>query len=490
MQLEDRLYGWSGIHRQQRGRGLRSRVAAQTWQRHDSHAARRRLLRAQDMNSIRTRLLLALIVLDRLRVCVRGGGDLSPGPERDIDAIRLSIATDGPVPAQPDFVGNRASRYPPDQGDTDFVVQIWDPFGSRVYLSRPGLPIVNQIVLGYADLSLQDQAWRAYGLQNRQRRDPDCPTRSRPAATGPRGGAAHRGPSGTSPAFHDRLRRLDRRAQPAAVETFDSRRPSSGTRRSLTPLASEGLPSEIKPLVGELNRLLIRLGENPSRCNAISSRMLRHELRSAAHGAAVAVAAAGSRPGRARHRLEARSRLGEAVGRAIHLVEQLLALARTEPREAQGLLERTDLAAAAAHGLTDTHALADARRIDLSLEAAVPVFVRGDAEIAASPRAQPRRQWGPIHAFGRICPSPLRELRRRSASPGHRYRRRNSPRRSRAGVRSFLSSAGAAGVRQPDLGCPSSRPSPKQHGANVRFGRCRRRRLTRHREISPLLRLP
>ena len=36
---------------------------------------------------------------------------------------------------------------------------------ARVYLSRPGLPIINQTVLGYADLLVRGQAWRAYGLQ-------------------------------------------------------------------------------------------------------------------------------------------------------------------------------------------------------------------------------------------------------------------------------------------------------------------------------------
>ena len=56
-------------------------------------------------------------------------------------------------------------EVPPDQGDSDFVIQIWDPFGARVYLSRPGLPLINQTILGYADLSLQGEAWRAYGLQ-------------------------------------------------------------------------------------------------------------------------------------------------------------------------------------------------------------------------------------------------------------------------------------------------------------------------------------
>ncbi len=56
-------------------------------------------------------------------------------------------------------------EVPPDQGDMDFVVQIWDIFGARTYLSRPGLPMINQTVLGYADLSLRGEAWRAYGLQ-------------------------------------------------------------------------------------------------------------------------------------------------------------------------------------------------------------------------------------------------------------------------------------------------------------------------------------
>src|ERR1700731_4282347 len=56
-------------------------------------------------------------------------------------------------------------EVPPDQSDTDFVVQIWDIFGARTYLSRPGLPLINQTVLGYADLSLRGESWRAYGLQ-------------------------------------------------------------------------------------------------------------------------------------------------------------------------------------------------------------------------------------------------------------------------------------------------------------------------------------
>ena len=56
-------------------------------------------------------------------------------------------------------------ELPPDQGDSDFVIQIWDPFGARVYLSRPGLPLINRATLGYDDLTLQGARWRVFSLQ-------------------------------------------------------------------------------------------------------------------------------------------------------------------------------------------------------------------------------------------------------------------------------------------------------------------------------------
>src|SRR4029450_2979128 len=56
-------------------------------------------------------------------------------------------------------------ELPPDQGDSDFVIQIWDPFGTRVYLSRPGLPLINRATLGYDNVTLQGARWRVFSLQ-------------------------------------------------------------------------------------------------------------------------------------------------------------------------------------------------------------------------------------------------------------------------------------------------------------------------------------
>jgi signal transduction histidine kinase len=79
-------------------------------------------------------------------------------------------------------------------------------------------------------------------------------------------------------------------------------------------------------------------------------------------------------------RVEARARLGGGIERAIHLVEQLLALARSEPQEAAFGIETVDLSAAAAEGVRDTHDLALSKRIDLGLDAAASLRISGDQE--------------------------------------------------------------------------------------------------------------
>jgi hypothetical protein len=116
------------------------------------------------MNSIRARLSVALIVLVALVSLVaafvtyhRVLNETSTLFDYQLRQMALSLR--GQISLAPRI------EIPPDQGDSDFVIQIWDIFGSRVYLSRPGLPLINQVVLGYTDLSLRGENWRAYGLQ-------------------------------------------------------------------------------------------------------------------------------------------------------------------------------------------------------------------------------------------------------------------------------------------------------------------------------------
>jgi two-component system, OmpR family, sensor kinase len=147
---------------------------------------------------------------------------------------------------------------------------------------------------------------------------------------------------------------------------------------SLTPIAVTSLPQEVAPLVLELNRLLIRLHSAFQAQRAFIADAA-HELRSPLTAVRLDLQLLDRAPDAAA-RQEARANLGAAVERTIHLLEQLLTLARNEPREEPGDLSPIALETAAAEGVADTHALALARGIDLGLDAEPDVRVLGDRD--------------------------------------------------------------------------------------------------------------
>jgi signal transduction histidine kinase len=327
------------------------------------------------MKSIRARLLIALILLvavvSLLAAAVTYRRVLNETSTLfDYQLRQMALSLRSQVSLAPRI------EVPPYQGDTDFVIQIWDLFGTRTYLSRPGLPMINRAVLGFADIDLQDGIWRTYGLQTSDGVIQIAqPVRVREALAR---AAAERVVVPLIlllPVMIIAVAWIVRQGlQPLRYVTAEVQRRDA---QSLTPLATVDLPSEIVPLVGELNRLLARLQRAfLAQRNFISD--AAHELRSPLTALRLQVQLL-DRAEDDSARLEARTRLGAAVERAIHLVEQLLALARSDPQQSPDFV-LTDLSAAAAAGITDTHDLALARHIDLGLETAPNIRVRGDAE--------------------------------------------------------------------------------------------------------------
>jgi two-component system OmpR family sensor kinase len=325
--------------------------------------------------SIRARLLMALLavvivisLLAGLLTYRRVLAETSTLFDYQLRQMALSLRSQ--IPMAPRL------ELPPDQADSDFVIQIWDPYGARVYFSRPGLPLINATALGYADVRVAGGSWRTYGLQTLDGVIQIAqPLRVREAfARGaalrvviplllllPLLGAAIVGVVGNG------LRPLRR------VATEVQRRDV----HSLTPLATERLPQEVAPLIDALNRLLLRLHAAFQAQRAFVADAA-HELRSPLTAVRLELQLLDRAPDEAaRH--EARANLGAAVDRAIHLVEQLLTLARSEPREEAGEWSRIPLEQATADGIADANALAVARRIDLGLEAE-PAAVQGDRD--------------------------------------------------------------------------------------------------------------
>src|SRR5580658_4941825 len=327
------------------------------------------------MISIRAKLLVALLALV-------AGASLLVGTLTyrrvlaetstlfDYQLRQMALSLRSQIPMAPRL------ELPPDQAGADFVIQIWDPYGARVYFSRPGLPLINATALGYADVDVGGLKWRTYGLQTLDGVIQIAqPLRVREAfARGaalrvmvplllllPLLGAAIVGVVGNG------LRPLRRIA--IEVQRRDA--------HSLTPIATERLPREVAPLIDALNRLLLRLHAAFQTQRAFVADAA-HELRSPLTAVRLELQLLDRAPDEAARR-EARANLGAAVDRAIHLVEQLLTLARSEPREEGGEWSRIPLEQATADGIADANALAVARRIDLGLEAE-PAAVQGDRD--------------------------------------------------------------------------------------------------------------
>jgi signal transduction histidine kinase len=330
------------------------------------------------LKSIRVRLLLALIVLVALISLLAAGvtyrrvlSETSTLFDYQLRQMALSLL--GQITLAPRV------EVPPEQGGSDFVIQIWDPFGARVYLSRPGLPLINQTILGYADVSLRGEAWRAYGLQTAdgviQIAQPSRVRQELARA------AALRVVVPLLFLLPIMIICVTWIVQtglhPLRFVTAEVQRRDAG---SLTPLSTTRLPLEIEPLVDELNRLLARLNKAfAAQRDFVAD--AAHELRSPLTSLRLQLQLLERAPD-AQAGLAAREMLGAAVERAIHLVEQLLTLARVDPQQPSLDLELLELEIEpiAVQAIADCHSLALARHIEMSLQAAGTLRVRGDQE--------------------------------------------------------------------------------------------------------------
>jgi len=339
------------------------------------------------LRSIRARLLAGLLALVAVTTLVAGAvtysrllTETSALLDYQLHQMALSLrdqAAFGP-----------GLQLPSRANGSEYIVQIWDPFGTLHYLSSPGLAteaglpfIPPPAILGYADMRFAGRSWRVYSLDTVwgviQIAQPWSVRDSLARQAAIRvlapilalliamaaavvwivGGAI-------AP-----LRRLT-----AEVQRRDA--------RSLEPIVAPELPAETAPLIDELNRLLARLREAFGKQRAFVADAA-HELRSPLTALSLQLQLLDrARDESARN--EARARLGAAIERSIHLATQLLTLARQEPQGAPVQLQPIALEDCVRQAIADVHSLAEQRDVELSLTSSSPadgsLMVRGDPD--------------------------------------------------------------------------------------------------------------
>ena len=328
------------------------------------------------MTSIRSRLLVWLLIglsaataLGAWSVYVRARAEA-----RDLFDYQMQLM----AASFPDEGFGSASRAPDDASSGDVVVvQIWDRTGTRLYLSRPGARPPQRTEIGFSDIRTPAGDWRVYGaLVGNNVIQISQPMRVReelaagmalrtmlplvillPILIGVIWVTIGRG-----------LKPVNEVAAAVAARSADA----------LDPLPDHHLPREVRPLVTALNGLLERLGR--------SLDVQREFVADAAHELRTPLTALGlqiqlaERATSDAERAAAFERLRGGTERATRLVEQLLAMARSDPEAAERKPVDADLAAIARETVAEQAPIAQAKGLDLGLSTAESDTVRGDPE--------------------------------------------------------------------------------------------------------------
>jgi two-component system, OmpR family, sensor kinase len=335
------------------------------------------------MASLRRKLLISLLA-GLLAAAGLGGYASYRVALAEIDQVMDYNLRQFALSLRSQFLGRAAAPIGVPDESLDFVIQIWDSQGLRLYLSHPHSTLPSQARLGYATVKTPDDArWRVFSVESPGRviqiAQP-LAVRSRLAAQ-----AALRSLLpllAMLPVMGGLIWYLvGRGLRPLArlTRAVRSRQPEA-----LDPLSAEGVPEEVQPLVEALNGLLSRLDQALATQRAFVADAA-HELRTPL-AALQLQAQLAERAGSEAERAETLAELRRGLARATHVVAQLLTLARQGPdAEGRKLREAVDLAELAGLTIAELLPLAEAKGVDLGAGSLEPgLHIQGDREALRS----------------------------------------------------------------------------------------------------------
>lgn len=280
------------------------------------------------------------------------------------------------LPSQP-FEPLSSGR--PSQPDTekDIVIQIWSDSGLRIYHSHERMALPQRVELGFSTVRTRGGWWRVYSAQQG-----NTVVQVAQPLSARREVAADMALRTVAPLlvlfpFLGVLVwvTVGRGLAPVRQVAADVQ---SRDAASLAPIADAGLPQEILPLTHALNDLLARL-EHALDAQRAFVADAAHELRTPLTALKLQIQLAERAEGEAA-RAAAFAELKQGFERAMHLVQQLLTLARQEPGASRTVREPVELAALARSVVSDLAPGAALRGTDVGVAANAAAQVDGDPD--------------------------------------------------------------------------------------------------------------
>jgi two-component system, OmpR family, sensor kinase len=329
------------------------------------------------MRSIRSRLLLlqlsAVLLVCGLAVAAvyyRARDVFYEMQDYHLQQVALLLMQQGEL-------ADRGGNLLPDNEDLDFIGQVWSENGKLIYSSHRDYPLPEAERAGFSTVEWDEEMFRIYAMsrhghtvqvaQSLEVREAALRGISLRllipvALLVPLLGAA----TGVT---------VGRGLRPLASLRDEVVRRNPG---SMKPIALSHAPDEVKPLVESLNDLLARLAEALTSQRRFTADAA-HELRTPLTAVKLQFQLL-ERSHTDQERQAALSNLKSGIERAIHLVEQLLTLARLEPAAAQYQPAPVSLTDLARRAVEDFDAIANDRAIALRLARTEAVELVGDAD--------------------------------------------------------------------------------------------------------------
>lgn len=261
--------------------------------------------------------------------------------------------------------------------EQDYLVQIWDQYEEQLYISHKQMQFPYQEEPGLRMVEYNRQPWRTYGVSGTGFTiQISQPGHARKLFVREMALSLLYPLLGLIPIVGALIWLAVGRSLRPLHEISQAITERSAT--SLEPIPEARIPLEVKPLVQELNELLIRLSvslEIQRRFTADAA----HELRTPLTALQLQLANLRRAPNES-GRQEHANKLQEGIDRATNVVRQLLALARVEPNAAEHAIVPVDLGGITQDVVAHYASEAIEKNIDLVLQRIEPVMLHGSAE--------------------------------------------------------------------------------------------------------------